>query len=75
MLKITIWLFLIVGGKKIFESKSDGVRNDGNNWTGKDQSVGNLYPDGTYFYILNYRYKCEEDVKVANGILTLIGVK
>lgn len=60
-------------GQKIFETDVDGIRDDGNNWRGKPNTTGNLYPDGTYFYILNYRFKCEDTEKEAHGIITLIG--
>jgi gliding motility-associated-like protein len=60
-------------GQKIFETDVDGIRDDGNNWRGKPNTTANLYPDGTYFYILNYRFKCEDTAKEAHGIITLIG--
>lgn len=60
-------------GQKLFETDTDGVGDDGNNWRGRPNVVSDLYPDGTYFYILNYKIKCEEKAKEAHGIITLIG--
>ncbi|MFM9944638.1 MAG: gliding motility-associated C-terminal domain-containing protein [Bacteroidia bacterium] len=62
-------------GQIIFSSKKDGIGNDGNNWTGRPNSNSELYPDGTYFYILNYKFSCEEKKYNAHGIITLIGAK
>lgn len=60
-------------GQLVFESKIDGIRDDGNNWTGKTGKGDTLFPDGTYFYILNYKFKCDENLSKINGTLTLIG--
>jgi gliding motility-associated-like protein len=60
-------------GQMIFETQKDGIRNDGNNWTGQIENGTALYPDGTYFYILDYRYKCEEKLSKVSGTVTLIG--
>lgn len=60
-------------GQLVFESKIDGIRDDGNNWTGKTGKGDGLFPDGTYFYILNYKFKCNENFSRINGAFTLIG--
>ncbi len=62
-------------GQKLFETDKDGVGDDGYNWRGRPNVVSDLYPDGTYFYILNYKIKCEDKAKEAHGIVTLIGPK
>lgn len=62
-------------GLKIFETNKNGIGDDGNNWNGRPNAAADLYPDGVYFYILNYRYKCEDTTKEAHGILTLLGQK
>lgn len=60
-------------GQKLFETDKDGIGDDGYNWRGRPNVVSDLYPDGTYFYILNYKFKCEDKAKEAHGTITLIG--
>jgi gliding motility-associated-like protein len=61
-------------GQVVFRSNYDGVRNDGVNWTGKTKS-GTDCPEGTYFYIFKYKFKCQETKNRTNGIITLIRSK
>lgn len=55
-------------GVKVFES------NDKNNdWNGKVNNSGTECPDGTYYYILKYRYKgLDKDEPVLNGIVRIM---
>jgi gliding motility-associated-like protein len=62
-------------GQKLFDTEIDGIGDDGHNWRGRPDSVSALYPDGTYFYILNYKFKCESKSSQTYGIITLIGGK
>jgi gliding motility-associated-like protein len=62
-------------GQKLFETDKDGVGDDGNNWRGRANVVSDLYPNGTYFYIFNYKFKCEEKANEVTGTITLIGGK
>lgn len=62
-------------GQKLFESDIDGIGDDGHNWRGRPNVVSPLYPDGSYFYIFNYKAKCEDQAKEVHGIITLIGSK
>lgn len=62
-------------GQKLFETDIDGVGDDGNNWRGRQNSVSNLYPDGTYFYLFKYKFRCDDKKHEAHGIITLIGSK
>ena len=55
-------------GVKVFES------NDKNkDWNGKVNNTGAVCPDGTYYYILNYRYKgMDKDEPKLNGIVRIM---
>ncbi len=59
-------------GQKVYYSNMDGTRNDGINWTGKSDPVGTKCPEGTYFYIFKYKFKCEDRKREAHGTVTLI---
>lgn len=59
-------------GQLVYHSDRDGSRNDGINWTGKTQMTSANCPDGTYFYIFKYKFKCEDKKREAHGIVTLI---
>jgi gliding motility-associated-like protein len=55
-------------GVKVFES-SDKT----NDWNGKVKNTGAECPDGTYYYILKYRYKgIDKDEPILNGIVKII---
>jgi gliding motility-associated-like protein len=42
-------------------------------WNGKYQNSGADCPDGTYYYILHYKFKArEKDEPVLNGVVTLM---
>ena len=59
-------------GLLVFQSEVDGVGDDDINWNGKSQPYGVKCPEGTYFYIFNYKFKCEDVKREAHGIITLI---
>ncbi|MCB9252053.1 MAG: PKD domain-containing protein [Flavobacteriales bacterium] len=59
-------------GQLVYHSKVDGYRNDGFNWNGRDQRLGTKCPEGVYFYIFKFRYKCQELTQNASGTITLI---
>lgn len=55
-------------GVKVFEST-----NKNNDWNGKVNNTGAVCPDGTYYYILKYRYKGNtDDEPVLNGVVRII---
>ncbi len=55
-------------GVRVFESKD---KND--DWNGKVNNKGAECPDGTYYYILKYRYKgLDKDEPVLNGIVRIM---
>lgn len=55
-------------GVKVFESKDKM-----NDWNGKVKNTGADCPDGTYYYILKYRYKGKDkDEPVLNGVVQII---
>lgn len=60
-------------GQVVFRSTKDGNGDDGNNWNGRDLITGRLFPEGTYFYMFNYSFKCGGEKFKANGTVTLIG--
>lgn len=59
-------------GLLVYSSKIDGVGNDGINWNGKAKGNGQDCPEGTYFYIFNYKHKCEDKKREGHGAITLI---
>lgn len=59
-------------GQLVYRSKKDAYRNDGINWNGRDQVTGTKCPEGVYFYLFKYTFKCEEVVREAHGTITLI---
>ena len=55
-------------GVKVFSSKDKNI-----DWNGKVNNDGAICPAGTYYYILNYRYKgIDKDEPVLNGVVKLI---
>jgi len=55
-------------GVKIFESLDKNI-----DWNGQMNNTGEKCPDGTYYYILKYRYNGKEaDEPVLNGSIRLI---
>jgi gliding motility-associated-like protein len=60
-------------GLLMYHSAIDGERGDGSNWNGKVHNTGNECPEGTYFYILDYK-NCYGDIerKRTSGAITLI---
>ena len=55
-------------GVKVFESADKT-----NDWNGKVKNTGAECPDGTYYYILKYRYKgIDKDEPILNGIVKII---
>lgn len=55
-------------GVKVFESKDKNI-----DWNGKINNTGAECPDGTYYYILNYRYKGKDkDEPKLNGTVQII---
>ncbi|MFM9946217.1 MAG: PKD domain-containing protein [Bacteroidia bacterium] len=60
-------------GQKLFETDVDGKGDDGHNWRGRLNITSPIYPDGTYFYVFNYKFKCEDKNQQAKGVITLIG--
>jgi gliding motility-associated-like protein len=59
-------------GQLVYFSDKDGIRNDGINWTGKAINTGLNCPEGTYFYLFKYKFKCEDKKREAHGTVTLI---
>ena len=59
-------------GLLVYESEQDGIGDDGINWDGKSKPNGVACPEGTYFYIFNYKFRCEDVIRKTNGIITLI---
>ncbi|PCJ66430.1 MAG: hypothetical protein COA58_06540 [Bacteroidetes bacterium] len=41
-------------------------------WMGRHNNEGNLLPEGTYFYVLNYMFNCESVEREAEGTIDLI---
>jgi gliding motility-associated-like protein len=55
-------------GVKVFESKDKNI-----DWNGKVNNTGALCPDGTYYYILKYRFKGnDKDEEPLNGVVKII---
>jgi hypothetical protein len=55
-------------GVKVFESD-----NTAYDWNGHLNNTGDECPDGTYFYVLNYRYVGKDkDEPILNGVVKLI---
>jgi gliding motility-associated-like protein len=55
-------------GVRVFES-TDANKD----WNGKVNNTGAICPDGTYYYILKYRYKgIDKDEEVLNGVVRII---
>jgi hypothetical protein len=55
-------------GIKVFESD-----NDQYDWNGRVLNTGYMCPDGTYYYILDYRYKGrQENEPLINGVVRII---
>jgi len=55
-------------GVKVFESD-----NDKYDWNGRVMNTGYMCPDGTYYYILDYRYKGKDkNEPIINGVVRLI---
>ena len=55
-------------GVKVFSSTDKNT-----DWNGKVNNTGAVCPDGTYYYILNYRYKgMDKDEPRLNGIVRII---
>ena len=55
-------------GVKVFSSTDKNK-----DWNGKVNNTGAECPDGTYYYILNYRYKgMDKDEPRLNGIVRII---
>jgi gliding motility-associated-like protein len=55
-------------GVRVFES-TDANKD----WNGRVNNTGAICPDGTYYYILKYRYKgIDKDEEVLNGVVRII---
>lgn len=54
-------------GDRVFESNTSG-----NDWNGKINNTGAVCPDGTYFWILKYRFKGQEKEQTISGTVTVI---
>ena len=55
-------------GVKVFESKDKNI-----DWNGKVNNTGAICPDGTYYYILKYRFKRnDKDEEPLNGVVKII---
>jgi gliding motility-associated-like protein len=59
-------------GNKVYESKKDGIGNDGTNWNGKDHNEGPLCPEGVYYFVFKYQMLNNESPKMVHGTVTLI---
>jgi hypothetical protein len=55
----------------VFESKTDGNGNDGNNWNGKVNNKGEDCSAGVYYYVFKFQLLNHEE-KGVNGTITLI---
>jgi gliding motility-associated-like protein len=58
-------------GSLVFESKTDGNGNDGNNWNGKVNNKGEDCSAGVYYYVFKFQLLNHEE-KGVNGTITLI---
>lgn len=58
-------------GELIYKREGDAQPGTGINWDGTDHQ-GTQFPEGTYFYIFNYRFNCLEKVVQTQGTITLI---
>lgn len=59
-------------GGKVFESRQDGVGNDGINWNGKENNEGLTCPSGVYYYVFTYKLITEPAAKTVNGTVSLL---
>lgn len=58
-------------GEKIYRLQQDASIGSGLNWDGTDGN-GKVFPEGTYFYVLNYSFNCIDKVEQVQGTITLI---
>ena len=58
-------------GEKVYEADQDYSLGQNLNWDGTDQK-GRALPEGTYFYVLDYRFECREELERKQGAITLI---
>ncbi len=61
-------------GELVYQSRIDGIGNDGFNWTGRNRGLG-YYPEGTYFYIFKFKYGCDPKQHKTTGTVTLIDAR
>jgi gliding motility-associated-like protein len=59
-------------GNKVYESKKDGISNDGINWNGKDHNNGPICPEGVYYFVFKYQMLNHDSPKNVHGTITLI---
>lgn len=59
-------------GTKVYESKIDGIQNDGINWNGKDKNTGDECAEGVYYVVFTYRLITDTEDQIYHGTVTLI---
>lgn len=60
-------------GIEVYNSEKDGEIGDGYNWNGRLHNTGDELASGTYYYLLEFKYKRIPDKKQSfSGVITLI---
>ncbi|MFA6260194.1 MAG: PKD domain-containing protein [Bacteroidia bacterium] len=59
-------------GGKVYESRQDGVGNDGVNWNGKENNEGMTCPSGVYYFTFTYKLITENSAKTVHGTVSLL---
>jgi gliding motility-associated-like protein len=54
-------------GQRMFASEDDKI-----DWNGRVNNTGAEAPEGTYYYILKYRFKGQDKMQKVEGVITLI---
>jgi hypothetical protein len=51
----------------VFASEDDKI-----DWNGRVNNTGAEAPEGTYYYLLKYQFKNQDEKRDVNGVITLI---
>jgi len=54
-------------GQRVFASENDKI-----DWNGRVNNTGAEAPEGTYYYLLKYQFKNQDEKREVNGVITLI---
>jgi gliding motility-associated-like protein len=54
-------------GQRVFASEDDKI-----DWNGRVNNTGAEAPEGTYYYLLKYQFKNQDEKREVNGVITLI---